>query len=79
MRVVENHCVYCGLPCLGNSCPLIKVPMYYCDICKDKIAEYQTDEYDYCALCFKKYLQEIFDDMTLTEKSDVLNVNYINI
>ena len=34
----ENHCCDCavpGYPCIGNSCPYIDIPVYYCDSCND--------------------------------------------
>ena len=34
MIAYENHCTGCsdlGLSCLGQSCPNIKVPVFYCD------------------------------------------------
>ena len=34
MTVIENHCINCtdnGMPCLGPSCSLRRVPVHYCD------------------------------------------------
>ena len=39
-RRIENHCVDCGLPCLGSSCPYRNVPVDYCDDCGDEGAKY---------------------------------------
>lgn len=34
----EDHCVDCpaGMPCFGKSCPLVNVPVYYCDKCGEE-------------------------------------------
>lgn len=74
-RRIENHCVDCGLPCLGSSCPYRKVPVDYCDQCDGEGAEYRIDGEDYCEDCVKEYLQEVFDDLTISEKAEALEVN----
>ncbi len=30
---MENHCCDCGLPCLGRTCSLSRVPIAFCDSC----------------------------------------------
>lgn len=37
MIKIENHCVDCGLPCRGKSCPNRNVEVCYCDKCKEAI------------------------------------------
>lgn len=51
MRVLENECVSCGLPCLGNSCPNRNVPHYYCDECKEESVLYDSEFGELCADC----------------------------
>ena len=33
MERIENECVDCGLPCLGDACPYRNVRRLYCDRC----------------------------------------------
>ena len=56
MVKVENHCVDCGKPCLGSSCPYSSVKVYYCDECKTEITDdvYNVDGDDLCEDCLKK-------------------------
>lgn len=75
MRKIENHCVGCGLPCLGKSCRYVDVPVYYCDQCGGENAEYEIDGEDYCEDCAKEYLQDVFDDLTTTEKAEALKID----
>mgnify|MGYP007083040338 CR=1 FL=1 len=77
MREYENQCVGCPteIGCLGSSCPYINVPVYYCDWCESEGAEYRIDGMDYCETCVKKYLQEIFDDLTIAERAEALNID----
>ena len=77
MRKYENQCVGCpeGMGCLGKSCPYVDVPVDYCDQCNDENAEYQIDGEDYCEECAKNYLQESFDELTITEKAEALNID----
>ena len=39
MKRIENECVNCGLPCLGNSCPYKNVVHFYCDRCGEEICQ----------------------------------------
>nr|DAE43361.1 MAG TPA: hypothetical protein [Caudoviricetes sp.] len=54
----ENQCCGCAVPaypCLGESCPNIKVPRYYCDICGNECSDlYYVEGDDYCLECMKK-------------------------
>lgn len=74
MRLIENHCVDCGLPCMGKSCPYMNVPVDYCDECTVEIASYNIDGEDLCKICAQKLLQEQFDDLTILEKAKALGV-----
>lgn len=75
----ENHCCDCAVPaypCIGDSCPRMNVPVYYCDCYDcDNHAEYDIDGDHYCKDCAKTYLKEVFDDLTLSEQAVVLNVD----
>ena len=75
----ENHCCDCavpGYPCIGNSCPYMNVPIYYCDGCSgDTRAEYEVEGEHYCKECAKKYLKEAFSDLTLSEQAEALNID----
>lgn len=58
MVVIENQCVDCGLPCLGDSCPNRNVEVYYCDKCHEQLSHeeiYETDDGDeLCEDCLKE-------------------------
>lgn len=75
----ENHCCDCavpGYPCMGSSCPNINVPVYYCDFCSGDIyAEYDIEGEHYCEECAKKYVKDVFDDLTLSEQAELLEID----
>lgn len=75
----ENHCCNCAVPaypCIGNSCPYANVPVYYCDYCdNDTHAEYCIEGKHYCEGCAKSYLKETFDDLTLSEQAEMLDID----
>ena len=81
MRKYENQCVGCpeGMGCLGKSCPYVDVPVDYCDDCGAEGAEYRIDGDDLCEDCVEKYLQEVFDDLTVSEKAEALEVDLTKI
>lgn len=57
MHKHENHCVDCGLPCIGSNCPNMNVPVYYCDDCGDEIDfddVYDVYGDDLCEDCLKE-------------------------
>ena len=74
----ENHCCDCAVPsypCLGSSCPYINVPVYYCDICdNDTYANYEIDEKYYCEKHIKEYINENFNELSLSEQAEILNI-----
>ena len=54
---IENHCVDCGLPCRGSSCPNSRVSVFYCDNCGEQISfddVYCYDDMDVCEDCLKE-------------------------
>ena len=77
MRKYENECVGCPteMGCIGDSCPYINVPRDYCDLCGYEGAIYRIDSEDYCEDCIKQYFQDMFDDLTITEKAKILEVD----
>lgn len=53
----EDHCVDCGLSCLGSSCPNRNVEVYYCDKCNEEIPYdeiYDVDGEELCEECLKE-------------------------
>ncbi len=74
-RKIENQCVDCGLPCLGNSCPYRNVPVDYCDDCGDEGAEYRLDNEDLCKECAEERIRQSFDELSLLEQADALNIS----
>ena len=57
MTKTENHCVDCGLPCLGSRCQNRNVKVCYCDKCNEEIpydAIYDVDGEELCEDCLKE-------------------------
>lgn len=73
-KIYSSDCVSCGLPCWGRTCPHYQRVDYYCDYCED-YAEYEIDGEHYCKECAEKFFHEIFDDLSLNEKGELLKVN----
>lgn len=59
MKTIENGCVDCGLPCLGDACPHRNEVHYYCDDCKEEAELYQYDDKELCAGCILKRLEKV--------------------
>lgn len=74
-RRIENHCVDCGLPCLGKLCPYRNVPVDYCDDCGDEGAKYRIEGDDLCETCLEKRIRESFDNLTLSEKAEAVDID----
>lgn len=63
MVKLENECVDCGQPCLGNSCPHRNVPHFYCDECGEEETLYEFDGEELCINCIIDRLDEVtYDD-----------------
>lgn len=62
MLKLENECVSCGLPCLGDGCPYRNVHRYYCDKCGEESTLYYYDGFEMCADC-------IIEDLNVVEGS----------
>lgn len=73
-KKIENHCVNCDLPCLGNSCSYRNAEVLYCDICGDVEVAYRIENEDYCKECAEKYLSEVFNELSLEERAEVLGI-----
>lgn len=63
---IENRCCDCavpGYPCQGDSCPLRRVPVHYCDNpkCNNELDEiYEVDGEELCEDCLKdRFRKEI--------------------
>ena len=56
MVKIENDCVSCGLPCIGNACRFREVEHRYCDKCGDELGHeyYDVDGEDLCEYCLKE-------------------------
>ena len=61
MIKLENECVGCGLPCLGDSCPYRNVPHYYCDECGDETDIYEYEDEELCLSCIERRLKRVGD------------------
>ena len=62
MIVVENECVGCpsDLGCIGNSCPYLNVPRFYCDCCGDEVDDlYYFDGQELCIDCIEHRLERV--------------------
>lgn len=54
MRIVENECVNCGLPCLYTACPYYNVEKFLCDKCGKEATLYDTEFGEVCENCLIK-------------------------
>lgn len=49
---VENQCVSCGLPCMGETCKYRNIPEIICDKCGDECYEaYEVNGEQLCESC----------------------------
>ena len=58
----ENECRHCATsdyPCLGITCPYLKVPHYYCDRCNEEDTLYHYDDSQLCIVCIEKSLEKV--------------------
>lgn len=52
MERIENECVDCGLPCLGDACPFRNVRRLYCDRCGgEEEMLYKVEGEELCEAC----------------------------
>ena len=78
MITYENNCVDCPteMGCLGCSCPYKDSQNIICDNCRCDNANYRIDGYDFCEECAKKYFQDAFDGLTISEQATILDFDY---
>lgn len=57
MKKIENGCVNCGLPCIGDACRYRNVARFYCDECGFEERLYRYEGRELCKDC----LAEEFD------------------
>lgn len=66
MRIKENDCVDCGLPCIGRACPYREVEHIYCDDCGCEIwiEEMHTEcnGEEVCDICHNKRREDDDDE-----------------
>ena len=63
MKQIENECVSCGLPCLGNACPYRNVIRFYCDRCNNETKLYRYEGEELCQDC-------VLDNLEVVEGSE---------
>lgn len=62
MKRIENGCVDCGLPCLGNSCPHRNEVAYYCDECGEETDLYYFEDEELCIDCIESRLKKVNEE-----------------
>lgn len=70
MKTVNDECVCCGLPCLGESCPNRNVVRYTCDKCKEEFDNDELYVYDDEMLCEECLLLEFETVKQAEERGD---------
>ena len=78
MKVTVDECVGCppNMGCLGSGCPYKNSYYYECDHCGAEYVDYRIDDIDLCDECADKYLNELFNECTIAEKAEMLDVDY---
>lgn len=78
MKVEVNDCVGCppNMGCLGSGCPMRHSYYYKCDECEAEYVDCRIDGMDLCDECADKYLNEMFEQCTIREKAEMLDVEY---
>lgn len=62
MYKIEDDCVDCGLPCLGDSCPYRNVTVNYCDECGEEYEFlYDYNGQELCKDCLLETVPKIYD------------------
>ena len=59
MKITENECVDCGLPCRYETCRYYRVTRYYCDECDDETELFYFDGKELCINCIKELLPQV--------------------
>lgn len=62
----ENECCDCassGYPCLGSTCPNLRVPRFYCDKCKEEVEKlWYYNGLEMCQDCILSDFTEVKGD-----------------
>lgn len=59
LRIIENGCVGCQLPCIGTACRHYRITRYLCDECEDETTLYDYDGRELCIDCIADTLDKI--------------------
>lgn len=60
MYKIEDDCVDCGLPCLGDNCPYRNVTVNYCDKCgEENEFLYQYEGQELCKYCLLEEIPKV--------------------
>lgn len=65
MKIIQNDCVDCGLPCLYSGCPYYQAPHWFCDCCEQEFLPEELRELDgeqMCRECIMKVLPKVGED-----------------
>ena len=63
----ESRCCNCATssyPCIGATCPNLRVKVYYCDICEEEITGelIETENGDFCRDCYDEIILETIEE-----------------
>lgn len=70
MKKIENQCVGCDV---CYHCGRKQAEVLICDECKN-YADYETSEGDFCEHHFEIMLNSFWEDLTLEEKAELLEI-----
>ena len=61
MIKIENECVDCpqDIGCIGNICPYLNVPRFYCDECDNEDELFWYEDEQLCIDCIVKRLERV--------------------
>ena len=76
MKQTVDNCVNCtsmGLHCIGSSCRNSSREVTICDDCRTRYATVNIDGDNYCDDCANNYLNEVFSNLNLKYKIEILD------
>ena len=59
MKKIENECVQCQLPCVGDACKYKNVIRFYCDRCHEETMLYHYEDEELCGDCLLKEFEVV--------------------
>lgn len=59
MKKIENECVNCGPPCIGDACRYRNVIRFYCDRCHEEEKLYHYEDEELCEDCLLKNFEVV--------------------